>query len=277
MRKRPTHQGVYLGYSLQYSVDDSVSTQATPSKLTCKKENDPIFIWDEPGKVSLYPYATQEAVEFKRDDSAMLDHWGENAGGILSSVYAKGSSKFDLEHYEKQTEDDPANVAHQAEYKIKLYTVLSAHKPNQISPIPPVPEGTTPDWDALERLVKYPKYKWVNKRAVEQYVHFLQLKNEHNDFRSETFLPSIPIDMIWHAHLSFLDRYHRDVQALTGSTGVLEHSPVLGEDAKKRYAAAHQAHVARYRSLQLHTFKNNCTYLIINNLVHRQHVRFFMH
>ena len=84
---------------------------------------------------------------------------------------------------------------------------------------------------------------------MEQYVHFLELKKEHNDFRSETFSASIPIDLIWHAHLSFLDRYHRDVQALTGSTEVLEHSPVLGEDAKERYAAARLAHVARTHRL----------------------------
>jgi hypothetical protein len=238
-----------LGYSLQYSVGDRVNTQLTPSELTCTQLT-PGF-WGDLRKDSLYPYAPKKVAEFKTEDSAMLDHWEKNAGGILS-VYAKGSFKFDPEYYEEQTGDDPNDVVHQAKYKIKLYTVLSAHKPNQISPIPPVPEGTTPDWDALERLVKsrHPQkeYKWV-KRAVEQYVHFLQLKNEHNDFRSETFSPSIPIDMIWHAHLSFLDRYHRDVQALAGSTDVLEHSPVLGEDAKARYAAAHQAHVARMHRL----------------------------
>jgi hypothetical protein len=235
---------------LVWSVDDNVNTALIPSELTCKKENDPIYIYDEPGKDSLYPYATQHIAEFKTEDSAMLDNWEDNAGGLLS-VSAKGSFEFDPDYYEEQTGDDPDDVVHEAKYKIKLYTVLSAHKPNQIS-IPPVPEGATADWDALERLVKsrHParEYKWV-KRAVEQYVHFLELKKEHNDFQSETFSPSTLVDIIWHAHLSFLDRYHRDVQALTGSTDVLEHSPVLGEDASKRYTAAHQAHVARMHGL----------------------------
>ena len=50
--------------------------------------------------------------------------------------------------------------------------------------------------------------------------------------------------------MSFLDRFHRDVQALTGSTEVLEHSPsVLDEVAKERYAAAHLAHVTRMHGL----------------------------
>jgi len=239
-----------LGYSLEWSVDDDVNIRLKPSVLTCKKENDPIYIGDAPGKKSRYPYATQHITEFKTEDSAMLDHWEENAGGILS-VYAKGSFGFDPEYYEEQTGDDPNDVVPEAKYKIKLYTVLSAHKPNQIS-IPSVLEGATPDWDALERLVKarHPEreYKWIN-RAVEQYVHFLELKKEHNDFQSKMFSPSILIDMIWHAHLSFLDRYHRDVQALAGSTEVLEHSPVLGEDTKERYAAAHLAHVARMHGL----------------------------
>jgi hypothetical protein len=233
--------------------DDSVETRLKPSELAGIKENDP-FHKNEDGKmVSLYPYVTQYTAEFKTEDSTMLNHWEENAGGILS-VYAEAFFPFDPEEYEEQTGDDPDEVVDEANYKIKLYTVLSAHKPNQVS-IPPVPNGTRPDWDALERLVKarHPEreYKWV-KRAVEQYVLFLELKKEHNDFRSELFSPSNPIDMIWHAHLSFLDRYHRDVQALTGCSAdviVLEHSPIIGEEARERYAAARQAHVARMLGL----------------------------
>ena len=154
-----------LGYSLVWYMDGNVSTALKPSELTCKKENDPVYYYDPPGKISLYPYATKHTAEFKSNDSAMLDDWEKNAGGILS-VYAHGSFGFDPEYYKEETGDDPSNVVPEADYKIKLYTVLSAHKPNQIS-IPPVLEGTTPDWDALERLVKsrYPEkeYKWVKR------------------------------------------------------------------------------------------------------------------
>ena len=113
-------------------------------------------------------------------------------------------------------------------------------------------KGGTPDWAALERLVgaRFPKKPapWA-KQAVEQYVHFLMLKAEETDWDSEKFSPSGPIDEIWHAHLSFLDRYHHDVCCLSQGSHLIEHSPVLGDVARKRYAAAHAAHTSRMKRL----------------------------
>jgi hypothetical protein len=65
----------------------------------------------------------------------------------------------------------------------------------------------------------------------------------------ETFSPSGLVDLIWHAHLSFLDHYYHDVQALTGSTEIIKHSPAFGKEALGQYPAAHKVHVTRMNPL----------------------------
>ena len=79
-----------------------------------------------------------------------------------------------------------------------------------------------------------------------QYRHFLDLKMEHGDWSSTAFSPSAALDEVWHAHLSFVDRYQRDIFALTkGAHRVIEHSPVPGPEAFDRYGAAYKAHGVR--------------------------------
>ena len=69
---------------------------------------------------------------------------------------------------------------------------------------------------------------------------------EHNDWASQLFSPSGPLDEIWHTHLSFVDRYQHDILVLSrGAHRVIEHSPVLGLEPRRRYAAAHEKHTAR--------------------------------
>jgi hypothetical protein len=102
----------------------------------------------------------------------VLDNWEKHAGGILL-VCAKASFEFEPDYYEEQTGKDPNEVVPEANYKIKLYTVLSAHRLNQTS-IPPVLENAEPNWwDALEHLIKKilpeEECKWV-KRAVKEYM-----------------------------------------------------------------------------------------------------------
>ena len=60
------------------------------------------------------------------------------------------------------------------------------------------------------------------------------------------FSPSTTIDQVWHAHLSFVDRYQYDVRALCDGQ-LIEHSPVLGEEAFKRYETAYRMHVSRMK------------------------------
>ena len=169
-----------------------------------------------------------------------LDQWEQHAGGILQ-VYARASLDMDLETYKGYVLD--------ADYKIKLYTVLSCHAPNEDAMAHE--PGTSPNWAALEKLLtrRFPKKPsaWA-ARAVGQYQLFLELKIAHNDWDSEKFSPSAALDEVWHAHLSFVDRYQRDVLALTGGARLIEHSPVLGDDARGRYKACHKAHVARMRA-----------------------------
>jgi hypothetical protein len=81
-------------------------------------------------------------------------------------------------------------------------------------------------------------------RAVTEYAQFLELKRDHNDWDVGLFSPSTTIDQVWHAHLSFVDRYQYDVRALCGGQ-LIEHSPVLGEEAFKRYETAYRMHVCR--------------------------------
>eukprot|EP00978_Attheya_sp_CCMP212_P011230 scaffold27594_cov48-Attheya_sp.AAC.3 len=106
-----------------------------------------------------------------------------------------------------------------------------------------------PGWGALEQVVsaRFPNKgeDWA-KRAVRQYKYFLELKKVHNDCAEPVlFSPSGPIDEIWHAHLSFTERYQHDVIAFCGGTEIIEHTPVIGEEALRRYVTAYQVHKAR--------------------------------
>jgi hypothetical protein len=48
------------------------------------------------------------------------------------SLRPKASFEFEPDYYEDQTDKDPNEVVPEAKYTIKLlYTVLSAHRPNQ--------------------------------------------------------------------------------------------------------------------------------------------------
>lgn len=158
-------------------------------------------------------------------------------------MYARTECDLDLPSYKGYVLD--------ADYKIKLYTVLSCHQPNAG---PAKREaGASADWDALEKLLaaRFPKkpQAWA-ARAVGQYQLFLELKVQHGDWDSTIFSPSAALDEVWHAHLAFVERYQRDVYALTGGARLIEHSPVLGDDARERYAACHKAHVARMGSVK---------------------------
>lgn len=167
-----------------------------------------------------------------------LDDWEKHAGGILQ-VYARTM-------FEPADGVDMDKMVPDADYKIKLYTVLSCHKPNMA----PVKReaGAPPDWEALARLLaaRFPKKPngWAAK-AVSQYQLFLELKVQHQDWDSKKFSPSAALDDVWHAHLAFVERYQRDVLALTGGARLIEHSPVLGDDARGRYAACYAAHVLK--------------------------------
>lgn len=238
-----------LGMNLEYELDDTPKASMEPAIKSCKREYDAVYSSDLDRK-SEYPYATTNIQEFVSEDQNMIMKWEENAGGILS-FYAPASFAFDPEYYEKETGQSADEVVHEAKYKLRIYTVLSTYKPYQTM-ITPVEDDAKPDWKALYVVMKtrYPGQEYGDiVRAVKQYILFLELKQAHNDYKSEKFSPSVAIDEIWHAHLSFLDRYQRDIQAMTKSNKIFEHNPVLGRDAKMRYQAAREAHVARMTAL----------------------------
>ena len=224
----------HIGIDLQYSVTGSVATRLKPSVLptiTKTGEN----------------WTTEE---FVTTDQDMLNKWEENSGGVLS-FYAPASirehgSEFNIEY----NHDDLEGIVDEAKYKIKLNTVLSAYKPHQTH-IPSVDDVATakPNWELLEGVVKsrYPDRSNSDiKEVVQEYVYFLELKKELSDYKSQLFTPSVEIDKVWHAHLSFLDRYQRDIQALTKvENKVFEHNPVLGAQARERYITTRDAHAER--------------------------------
>ena len=110
-----------------------------------------------------------------------------------------------------------------------------------------------PGWKLLEVVMKerYPDREYADiLRAIQEYRFFLEFKQEHNDYDSKIFSPSVAIDEVWHAHLSFLDRYQKDIQAMTKTHKIFEHNPVPASEAAKRYKAAREAHVARMQRLE---------------------------
>lgn len=176
-----------------------------------------------------------------------LQDWLSCAGGMLH-FYSKQYGSYDHSEYiHHLTDDDQIAEAteaaeksvEEADYKLKLYTVLSAHRPNDNDSLVAPAAHTSPDWRSLKALVakRLNKDKQWAKEAVKNYILFLELKRDFNDYKeSILFTPSVLVDEIWHAHLSFTDRYQRDIMAFCGGTKLIEHNPVLGEAARKRYA-----------------------------------------
>jgi len=179
-----------------------------------------------------------------------LNDWEANAGGMLT-VFAKAEiDDTFLENLgEEQKEEYEEDTVWKANYKIKLYTTLSAHSANETNNLK-VEDEAVPQWDRLEQLMiaRFPDRgaSWA-KRAVKNYIYFLEMKKEHNDWNSEIFSPSKWIDEVWHAHLSFTDRYQHDMMAFCGN--IIEHSPVLGMMALFQYHVGCNKHYARMRRL----------------------------
>ena len=130
---------------------------------------------------------------------------------------------------------------------VKLYTVLSVHKPNEESPAP-LPEGYEPDWDflvnayhaRLQARDENDKDLGYAQAAVEEYKHFLKLKLKEK--KSARYSPSVAIDDVWHTHISFLRRYQCDTLYLTRGKKVIEHLPLLSKDSRRAYNNAYYAH-----------------------------------
>jgi len=135
---------------------------------------------------------------------------------------------------------------------VALYTVLSVHKPNEESPAP-LPKGYEPDWNFLVNTY-HARLKARDdddegfgyaQAAVAEYRHFLDLKAGYKgkgDTKSAGYSPSEQIDDVWHTHISFLRRYQCDTLHLTRGKKVIEHSPVLSDDSRRRYNKAYYAH-----------------------------------
>jgi hypothetical protein len=184
-----------------------------------------------------------------------LNDWENNAGGMLQ-VY---SNVVFGENFVEMCEDADIELNEEADFKIKLYTALSAHKPNEggqliygqdAARLKKDPDNE-PNWGLLVKIMhaKFPdKHSAWSVRAVTESVKFLELKRDHNDWDSDLFYPSMEIDQVCHEHLSFIDRYHYDVRAFCGGN-LIEHSPVLGEEEFKRYETAYRMHVSRMKRL----------------------------
>ena len=183
----------------------------------------------------------QKIVPFTNKRDGQLKNWALHQGGMLV-FQARADIRKDFQEF-YEDEDD---VRLDAIYKLKLYTVLSVHIPNA-EPLK-VEKGHEVDWAFLENVVaaRFPKKDpaW-SKQGVAQYRLFLELKIANEDWKSTKFSPSGPIDEIWHAHISFPERYQRDVFSLTGNEHLVEHTPVLKGDSMKRYKTAYAEHVKR--------------------------------
>jgi hypothetical protein len=129
------------------------------------------------------------------------------------------------------------------------YTVLSAHRPNEKQDeLPKYCKGQSPDWNALVRTVEArnpeKNHSWA-QNAVRQYRYFIDLKLDPK-LAGQKFSLSAAVDEIWHTHLSFLDRYQRDMVCLTkGNIKIVEHLPLHMEHATDYYEMAHEQHSER--------------------------------
>lgn len=189
-----------------------------------------------------------------------LEKWEKEQGGILkfgadavlSWIEKTGRDEDDSEDEDEEPVYDSSNENFrraEARYKVKLYTVLSAHRPDE-NGLPQYQEGQVPDWEALIRVVaarhpeKGPDAESWAQNAVQQYKYFLNLKLDRR-LVGKKFSPSKALDEIWHAHLSFVDRYQRDLVCLTEGEGILEHMPVHVRDSYRYYQEAYKEHAMR--------------------------------
>ncbi len=207
---------------------------------------------------SKYVTSKADGGGFACHDVGELAAWETHQGGALSTYQHVDMS--DCRNASKASDDDSDDEkVWDTKYKLKLYTVLSAYKPGQTTTSDmssvgkPLGVVGVPNWSALEAVVhaRFP-FKgtaWA-RLAVNEYLHFLELKKAMHDWASKVYAPSGAIDEVWHAHLSFVDRYQRDICAFTGGNLIL-HSPVLGEEPKRLYAAAYKAHKRRMTQLNL--------------------------
>ena len=230
---------------------------------------------DETKDFTTTPFLKKNDEDIQKKIVAHLNKWMENAGGYLyfySHQFNKealdnfdvwkdnldgiDSDDSDEDEHEQQNEEEEhldyckEESKFEADYMLKIYAVLSAHKPNETLPLVAPPEGTKPDWDALEKLVSLRLDKDMEnmydeiyiKGLVQDYKLFLELKRDFNDFEHcLLFSPSMLVDECWHAHLSFLDRYQKDIMALMGKPKLIEHEPILGDEAKLRYVTTYNA------------------------------------
>ena len=67
--------------------------------------------------------------------------------------YFRGCYEFDHGLDPAQIDRCYERTVPEADYKLKLYLVLSAHQQNETLPLIAPPNDTQPDWNALEKLV----------------------------------------------------------------------------------------------------------------------------
>jgi hypothetical protein len=175
----------------------------------------------------------QEFFVDKNNNGGVVEEWALKGGGVLS-FYA------------------PVTVRDKTiTYEIKLHTVLSAYEPHQTL-IPEIENNRVEmNWKHLEAVMqsRYPDRVYVDiQNAVKQY--FLELKKDKNDYQCRFYSPSVPIKEVWFAHLSFLDRYQHDIQALTGvKSKIFENIPITKDKSISRYNDTRQTHVKRMAAL----------------------------
>lgn len=183
-----------------------------------------------------------KVVPFTNGRKGQLKNWTVHQGGMLV-FQAHADISTDI-HVEDSEDED--NMTLETIYKLKLYTVLSVHTPNK-DPTK-AGKGHKVDWAFLENvlLARFPnKDKAWARRGVYQYRLFLELKIENEDWNSTKFSPSGSIDEIWHAHISFRERYQQDIFSLTNNQHLIEHTPVLQADSIKRYKDLHENHLKK--------------------------------
>ena len=181
-----------------------------------------------------------------------LSNWEEQQGGFLELLASVSTEWVNDVRWGFYGGTYPERRAANGTYKIKLYTVLSAHRPNEEEgSLPKYSSGQCPNWDALVRVAaaRNPdkSVSWA-RRAVRQYRYFMDLKVDPM-LAKHKFSPSCAIDQIWHAHLSFPERYQHDMVCLTKGNGIVEHLPVHMKQSAKYYEKAHAQHLKRMAKL----------------------------
>ena len=137
-------------------------------------------------------------------------------------------------------------------FPLEIHAALSVNSHGKENPALPI--EYEPDWDFLARAVLAQEsmecpwsgkdISWAND-ALSEYRAFLQLLIEHKDWKSVKFVPSKKVDEVWSAHISFIDRYQRDMLYLTGGLAVIEHEPISEYDRFDKYQEAYNTHKER--------------------------------